>query len=324
MSPTRRGLLAGAATLLAAHLARPAYAQGRSGAVRLVVGFPPGGSGDLFARFLADALREQMGRPMIVENRAGAGGLTAVDYFLRQPADGTVMMMHTGSTAVSAPIVRRNPPYNALTDFAWIAQLSIAPFAVALNPQVPARDLKEFVAYARSRNGALSYSSAGIGTTVHLAAEALNAAADMRVQHVPYPGSAPAITDTINGTVAYNVETHGTLMPHHRAGTLRIIATLDSERAAIAPDIPTAKEQGWDVQAGTYNLLAAPNGTPADIMQDFAAAISRVMASPAAQARLRELGITGITNSNPDHAKAFVAAEIARWRPVVQRLGLAL
>jgi tripartite-type tricarboxylate transporter receptor subunit TctC len=195
---------------------------------------------------------------------------------------------------------------------------------VALNPRVPARDLKEFVAYARAQNGALSYSSAGIGTTVHLAAEALNAAAEMRVQHVPYPGSAPAITDAINGTVAYNVETYGTLLQHHRAGTLRIIATLDSERTAIAPEIPTAKEQGWDVSAGTYNLLAAPNGTPNDVMQEFAAAISKVMGSQATRERLGALGITGITNSNPEHAKAFVAAEIARWRPVVQRLGLAL
>jgi tripartite-type tricarboxylate transporter receptor subunit TctC len=320
MTTTRRSLLASAGALLAT----PALGQIRSANVRLVVGFPPGGSGDLFARFLADGLREEIGRPVLVENRAGAGGLTAVEYFLRQPADGSVLMMHTGSTAVSAPIVRRVPPYDALTDFAWIAQLSIAPFAVALNPRVPARDLKEFVAYARAQDGALSYSSAGIGTTVHLAAEALNAAAGIRVQHVPYPGSAPAITDTINGTVAYNVETHGTLMPHHRSGALRIVATLDSERAAIAPDIPTAKEQGWDVSAGTYNLLAAPNGTPRDVMDQVSAAVARVMANPTGQARLDALGITGIRNSNPDHAKTFVAAEIARWRPVVQRLGLAL
>jgi len=320
----RRRHLLGAAGLPALLVAPAVRAQGRSGPVRLVVGFPPGGSGDLFARFLGEGLREELGRPVVVENRPGAGGLTAVEYFLRQPADGSVLMMHTGSTAVSAPIVRRVPPYDAMTDFAWIAQLSIAPFAVALNPRVQARDLREFVAHARAQDGALSYSSAGIGTTVHLAAEALNAAAGIRVQHVPYPGSAPAITDTINGTVAYNVETHATLMPHHRSGALRVIATLDAERSSIAPEIPTAREQGWDVSAGTYNLLAAPNGTPREVMDQISTAVSRAMANPTAQARLEQLGITGIRNSNPDEAKRFVAAEIARWRPVVQSLGLAL
>jgi tripartite-type tricarboxylate transporter receptor subunit TctC len=324
MTTDRRGLLTAAGALLTAPLARPAMAQGRSGPIRLVVGFPPGGSGDLFARLVAEPLREELGRPVIVENRPGAGGVTAVEYFLRQPADGSVLMMHTGSSAVAGPISRRNPPYNPMTDFAWVALLSNAPFAVALNPRVPAADLKQFVAYAKAQNGALSYSSAGIGTTVHLAAEALNAAAGIEVQHVPYQGSGPAITDTINGTVAYNIETYGTLLPHHRAGALRIIATMAEERASIAPEIPTAKEQGWDVSAGTYNLLAAPNGTPREVMDQVSGAIGRVMARQEIKERLSVLGITGYTNSNPDEAKAFVAAEIARWTPIVRRLGIAV
>ena len=320
MSSQRRLFLIAASTLLS----QPALAQGRGGTIRLVVGFPPGGAGDLFARFLAEPLREELGRPVIVENRPGAAGVTAVEHFLRQPADGTTLMMHTGSSAVSGPITRRNPPYNPTTDFAWVAQLSNAPFAVALNPRVPAQDLRGFVAFARSERGRLSYSSAGLGTTVHLAAEALIEATGIEMQHVPYAGSAPAITDTINGTVAANFETYGTLLQHHRAGTLRIIVTLDPERTAVAPEIPTAKEQGWDVAAGTYNLLAAPIGTPREMMSQLSVAVGRVMARPAQQAQLAALGITGITNSNPDHAAAFVAAEIARWTPLVRRLGIAL
>ena len=323
MTTKRRTMLGAGAALLAAPL-RPSLAQGRGGPIRLVVGFPPGGSGDLFARFLAEPLREELGRPVIVENRPGAAGVTAVEYFLRQPADGTTLMMHTGSSAVSGPITRRNPPYSPTEDFAWVALLSYAPFAVALNPRVPAQNLREFVALAKSQPGRLSYSSAGIGTTVHLAAEALNEAAGIDVQHVPYAGSGPAITDTINGTVAANYETYGTLLPHHRAGTLRIIATLDANRTAIAPEIPTAKEQGWDVSAGTYNLLAAPNGTPREMMDQLSAAVGRVMARQAQQQQLAALGITGITDSGPDQARAFVAAEIARWTPLVRRLGIAL
>lgn len=322
MVTTRRSALSAGAALSAAALIRPAFAQGR-GPVRLVVGFPPGGSGDLFARFLVDPLREELGRPVIVENRPGAGGVTAVEYFLRQPADGSVLMMHTGSSAVAGPISRRNPPYTA-DDFAWIALLSIAPFAIALNPRIPAQDLQAFIAYAKAQDGRLSYSSAGIGTTVHLAAEALNDAAGIRVQHVPYQGSGPAITDTINGTVAYNIETYGTLLPHHRGGALRIVATLAETRTAIAPEIPTAKEQGCNVSAGTYNLLAAPNGAPREVLETVSGAIGRVMARPAMQAQLAALGISGISASNPDQAKAFVASEIALWTPVVRRLGIAL
>jgi tripartite-type tricarboxylate transporter receptor subunit TctC len=317
----RRALLA---AVLASPLARPALAQGRGGPIRMVVGFPPGGSGDLFARFLAEPLREELGRPVIVENRPGAAGVTAVEYFLRQPADGTTLMMHTGSSAVSGPITRRNPPYNPMTDFAWVALLSYAPFALALNPRVPANALAELVALAKRPDSRLTYSSAGIGTTVHLAGEAVNEKAGIEMQHVPYPGSGPAITDTINGTCHANYETYGTLLQHHRAGTLRIVATLDPRRTFAAPEIPTAREQGFDVTAGTYNLLAAPNGTPAEVMQQVSAAIGRVMARPAQKAQLETLGITGIVDSTPDQARQFVADEIAKWTPLVRRLGIAL
>ncbi len=317
----QRRLILGAA---AATLAAPALAQIRVNTIKLVVGFPPGGAGDLFARFLAEPLREELGRPVIVENRPGAAGVTAVEYFLRQPNDGSVFMMHTGSSAVSGPITRRNPPYNPTQDFAWVALLSYAPFAIALNPRLPARNLAEFIALAKQPNSRLSYSSAGIGTTVHLAAEAMNEAAGMEMQHVPYAGSGPAITDTINGTCSANYETFGTLLQHHRAGTLRIIATLDANRTFIAMDIPTAKEQGWDVSAGTYNLLAAPIGTPQEVMSQLSAAVGRVMAKPAQKAQLEALGITGIADSTPDQARAFVASELARWTPLVRRVGIAL
>jgi tripartite-type tricarboxylate transporter receptor subunit TctC len=320
----QRRVLLGAA-LSAVPLARPAFAQpARGGPIRLVVGFPPGGSGDLFARFLAQPLAEELGRAVIVENRPGAAGVTAVEYFLRQPADGSTLMMHTGSSAVSGPITRRNPPYNPITDFAWVALLSYAPFGIALNPRVPAQNLREFVALAKREPGKLTYSSAGIGTTVHLAAEAVNEAAGIEVTHVPYAGSGPAITDTINGTCSANYETYGTLLQHHTAGTLRIIATLDPRRTSVAPDIPTAKEQGWDVTAGTYNLLAAPNGTPRPMMEQLSTAIGRVMARPEQQSQLVTLGITGVTDSGPDQARDFVAAEVARWTPLVRRLGIAL
>ena len=292
--------------------------------IKIAIGFPPGGSGDLFARILADALREELNRPVLIENKPGAGGLTVATGFLRAPKDGTQLMMATGSTAVSAPISRAKPPYNPVDDFQWIALLSHAPFVIAVNPNLPVNDLKSLVAYCKARPGKLSYGHAGLGTTVHLAAELFKERAGIFVVDIPYAGSAGAITDTIAGNVDFIVETSGTLLPHHRSGRMRIITTMAEAREKIAPEIPTAREDGYDLVAGTYNLLAAPQGTPRETLDPIARAVTRVMNRPAIQERLVQLGIQPITNSNPADASAYVAAEIARWTPIVKRLKIAL
>lgn len=292
--------------------------------IKIAIGFPPGGSGDLFARILADALREELNRPVLIENKPGAGGLTVATGFLRAPKDGTQLMMATGSTAVSAPISRAKPPYNPVDDFQWIALLSHAPFVIAVNPNLPVNDLKSLVAYCKARPGKLSYGHAGLGTTVHLAAELFKERAGIFVVDIPYAGSAGAITDTIAGNVDFIVETSGTLLPHHRSGRMRIITTMAEAREKIAPEIPTAREHGYDLVAGTYNLLAAPQGTPRETLDPIARAVTRVMNRPAIQERLVQLGIQPITNSNPADASAYVAAEIARWTPIVKRLKIAL
>ena len=323
----RRRFIKGAGALVAgAGLSiPPAAAQTGGSPIHLQVGFPPGGSGDLFARILGDALRVELGRTVVIENKPGGGGLTVAVGFLRAPKDGSVLMLATGSTAVSAPISRAVPPYNPVDDFAWIAWLSNAPFVIAVNPELPATDLKSLIAYLRTRPKQLSYGHAGLGTTVHLAAELFKERAGLDVVDIPYAGSAGAITATIAGTVAFIVETSGTLLPHHKAGKLRILATFAEAREKIAPEIPTAREAAnIDVIAGTSNLLAAPLGTPAEIIDSLAVAVGRVMAQSATQQKLIALGIQPITNSNPEQARAYVAREVARWTPVVKKLGIAL
>ena len=302
----------------------PAAAQSTDSPIRIAVGFPPGGSGDLFARILADALREEFARPVLVENRPGAGGLTVAIGFLRAPKDGSQLMLATGSTAVSAPISRAKPPYNPVDDFQWIAHLSQAPFVIAVHPALPVTDLKGLVAYARARPGKLSYGHAGLGTTVHLAAELFKDLAGIDVVDIAYAGSAGAITDTIGGSVHFVVETTGALLQHHKAGKLRIIATMAEAREKIAPDVPTAREAGYDLVAGTSNLLAAPLGTPRELVEPIARAVARVMDRPAVLERLAQLGIQPITKSGPAQAQSYVAAEVARWSVVVKKLGIAL
>lgn len=303
----------------------PATAQVGGSTIHLVVGFPPGGSGDLFARILGDGLREELGRTLVIDNKPGAGGLTVAIGFLRAPKDGSVLMLATGSTAVSAPISRAKPPYNPVDDFAWIALLSHAPFVIAVNPEIPATDLQSLIAYIRARPKQLSYGHAGLGTTVHLAAELFKERAGLDIVDIPYPGSAGAITATIAGTVAFVIETSGTLLPQHKAGKLRILAAFAEHREKISPEIPTAREAaGIDVVAGTFNLLAAPLGTPPEVIDTIAKAVGRVMAQSATQQKLVALGIQPITNSNPQEARAFVASEVARWTGVVKKLGIAL
>ncbi len=303
----------------------PAFAQSSDAPMRLAVGFPPGGAGDLFARILADGLREELGgRTVLVENKPGGGGLTVATGFLRAPKDGTQLMVATGSTAISAPISRAKPPYNAVEDFQWIALLSNAPFVIAVNPALPVTDLKGLVAYCKARPHNLSYGHAGLGTTVHLAAELFKDRAGIDVVDIAYAGSGPAITDTIAGNVQFIVETSGTLLPHHKSGKLRIISAMAEAREKIAPEIPTSREEGYDLIAGTCNLLAAPLGTPREIVEPIARAVNRVMLRPAIQERLAVLGIVPITNSNPAQARAFVTSEVARWSAVVKKLGIAL
>lgn len=324
-SLNRRQLMTGAAAALAAGTPLATLAQAVDGGrVSLAVGFPPGGSGDLFARILADGLRDELSRPVIVENKPGGGGMTVAVGFLRAPKDGSQLMLATGSTAIAAPVSRAKPPYNPVQDFQWIALLSNAPFVIAVNPSLPVTNIRELVAYARANPDKMSYGHAGLGTTVHLAGELLKDMAGIKVQDVAYAGSGPAITDTIGGNVQYVIETTGTLQPHHKSGRLRIITCMSDAREKIAPEIPTSREGGFDLIAGTCNLLAVPAGTPSEIIDALARAVTRVMEKPAVLEKLAALGITPVAGSTPAQARAFVASEVTRWGAMAKKAGISL
>jgi tripartite-type tricarboxylate transporter receptor subunit TctC len=319
MKVTRRLSLQGSAGLLASIAALPA-AQAQQ-VLKIMVGFPPGGSGDTFARLLADQLRDELGSMVIVDNKEGAGGMMAAEAFLRAPPNGYTLMLHTASSAVFAPVVRKKPPYDPLKDFRWMALLSTAPLVVVANPQLPVADLRSFLDYLKAKPGQ-PYGSAGIGASTHLAAELLLDRAAITALHVPYRGSGPALTDTMSGTVTFMIETLQTVQQHHSAGTVKILAVLAASRLDAAPDIPTAREFGIDAVASTYNLLAAPVQAPKERVDVLARALSNVMKRPEFQRRLASQGIDLVTDSDPDKAGAFVASEVARWTPIVRKLGI--
>ena len=323
MNTHRRTLLHTFAGGLAAAALPTAWAQPGGATLRLIVGFPPGGAGDQFARILGERLQQELQSPEVIDNKPGGGGLTAVAAFQRAKPDGSTLMLHTGSTAVTAPISRKLPPYNPVDEFAWIALLSETPFLVAVNAALPVTDLKSLINHARAQDGKLSYGHAGLGTTVHLAAELLKERGAFLAADIPYAGSGPALTDTIAGNVGFIVETYGTLIQHHRSGKLRIVGALATARLPELPEVGTASEIGLDVVAGTSNLIAAPLGTPTDKLAALSQAIGKVMARPEMQQQLGALGIHGVAQSSPAEAKAYVAAEVARWTPLVKKLGIA-
>ncbi|KAF3996505.1 Bug family tripartite tricarboxylate transporter substrate binding protein [Glaciimonas immobilis] len=302
----------------------PALARSPDALIKILVGFPPGGSGDTFARIFGSALREEMGNSIVIDNKPGAGGMTVALVFLRAAKDGSELMLATGSTAISAPISHAKPPYNAVTDFQWLGLLSNAPFVIAVNPSLPVTDLKGLVAYAKAHPNKLSYGHAGLGTTVHLAAELFKSMAGIDVADIAYNGSAGAIVGALSGEVQFVVETSGTLLPYHKSGKLRIITSMAEVREKNIPNIPTAREAGYDLLAGTANLLAAPLGTPQSVIEPISLAIGRAMARPKLQAQLLQLGIEPVLKTSPAQAQAFVAAEVARWTPLVKKLGIAL
>ena len=260
-------LVAGAVLAFGAHAAYP------DKPIKLVVTWPPGGSADAVGRQLAVALGAGLGQTVYVENLAGASGNIGNGSFVRSPADGYTLLLATSTTNSAAPNLFAKLPFQPINDFAPIALAAVAPSVLVVRASSPYQTIKDIVDAAKAKPGKLSYGHAGLGTTVHLAAEMFKDRAGVFVVDIPYPGSAPAITDTIANNVQFIVDTSGTLLPYHKAGRLRIIAAMAEAREKIAPEIPTAREAGYDLIAGTYNLLAAPLGTPPEVVEPIARAV---------------------------------------------------
>jgi tripartite-type tricarboxylate transporter receptor subunit TctC len=323
----RRTVLVGGCAL-GLGAARAARAQDRfpSRPVRLVVPFAPGGPTDVFARRFADRFARVLGQPVIVDNKAGAGGMLGAQEVARSRPDGHTLIFHASSSAVTSPLAYRRPLYDPVRDFAQIAVLGVVPFVIAVGPQLQAQTLQDLVARIRERPGALSFGSAGVGASNHLAAELFLArAGGLRAEHIPYRGSGPAIQDLVAGTTAFMVDTYSTLAGLYLDRRIAILAALHTRRLSAAPTVPTAAEQGIEgAEAGTFNTLAAAAGTPPEAIAALADAVRRTMADEAFRRDLEGLSIEPVAESGPDHALRFIEAEMAKWRPVVQATGVSI
>jgi len=319
----RRNLLAASAALMLAR-AGTARAQPRypSRPLRLIVPFAPGGATDLFARKFAERAAANFGQPVVVENRGGAGGIIGSAEVARAAPDGYTALFGTASTHGVNPSMMVNPAYDALRDYAHVAIVGTAPLVIAVHPSFPAQNLREMVEAVRARPGQYAYSTAGVGTITHLAFESLKQQQGLDVAHLAYRGSSPALTDVLAGNVPLFLETFGPLIPHHRAGRIRIIAVLAANRSAVMPDIPTAAEVGIaNMEFGTFNVLCLPAATPQAAVSALHVATNATMRNEQLRRELLDLAIEAVADSTPDSARAYVQREIEKWAPLVRASG---
>ncbi|HWT09519.1 MAG TPA: tripartite tricarboxylate transporter substrate-binding protein, partial [Roseomonas sp.] len=293
MKTTRRALLA-------ATLATPAAAQAPwvpTRPIRFVVPFPAGGATDVVARVLAERLQESLGQPVVVENRTGAGGNIGVENVVRSAPDGTTLLMGTTGTLTVNPHLYANLGFDPLRDLAPVSMAFTTDHVLVVNPAVPAQTAQDFLALVRARPGALSYGSAGSGSSTHTVPELFKLAARVDIAHVPYRGSAPALNDLVAGTVQVMLDQIPSAIGQIQAGRVRALAVTGARRSPLLPDVPTLAEIGLpQAQATSWGAVMAPGGTPAPIVLRVNAAIREALAQPAVRERLAAAGADGVSS----------------------------
>jgi tripartite-type tricarboxylate transporter receptor subunit TctC len=289
--------------------------------IRLIAPFPPGGSTDLLARLIGQKLTDAWGQQVIVENRGGAGGTIGVELAAHAAPDGyTIVMGHIGTFGMN-PTLYPKLPYDPIKDFAPITLLAMVPNGMVVHPALPIRSVQEFLAMARARPGQLNYGSGGSGSAAHLAVVYFELLAKVRLTHIPYKGTGPAIFDLIAGQTSMMITGMAALMPHIKSGKLRPLAVGTARRLTVMPELPTLAESGVPGYEATqwYGILA-PAATPRDIVMKLNAEIVKSLARPEVRERLAADGVDPVGNT-PEQFGAHIKAEIARWAPVVKASG---
>jgi tripartite-type tricarboxylate transporter receptor subunit TctC len=287
--------------------------------LHLVVPFSAGGPTDVAARLLAEALSRKFPQRVIVENVSGAGTVVGTNR-VATAKDGHTFLVATVAHAVNS-VLFANLPFDPLKDFRGVALLGSVPQVVLVNNNVQATTLRELLELARARPGGLSYGSAGIGSAQHLAAELLKSVAKIDLQHVPYRGSGPAVTDLIAGTLDLVIDSAATGIQYVKSGSARAVAVTTSQRLSALPDVPTVAETLPGYEAYTWNAILAPAGAPSTSLTVMNSAINAALAEPGLATRLSELGMIVSQNSTPDSTDKFVAEEITKWQALLHATG---
>jgi tripartite-type tricarboxylate transporter receptor subunit TctC len=305
--------------LAAASLAAPGVlAQDRT--IKILVGFPPGGSADIIARLLAEKLRVSLNQNVIVDNRPGAGGRVALNELKRAAPDGQTLILSPSGALVIQPWLFSNLGYDPIKDFTAISRVSTFDFAVTAGPAAPSGDIKAVLAWMKANPGKANYATSGAGTVPHFAGQLLGQASGVTMTHVPYKGGAPAAQDLIGGQVPLMVDTASETIEHHKAGKVRILAVTGEQRSRALPDVPTLKEVGINMTADAFFGLYGPAGLAPDVVARIDRAVADALKSPEVQDKVYSFGLV------PNHAPAVdlaatQAAHLKRWEAPIKASG---
>ena len=290
--------------------------------VRMIVGFPPGGSNDIVARILAPRLGEIIGAQVVVENRAGANATIAADFVAKSAPDGYTLMLGSTSSLVISPHTYSKLSYDTVRDFAAVTTIAMTPEAIAVHPALPVRDLKTLIALAKTHPGKLDFASSGGGGLPHLAIELFKTLANINLQHVPFKGAGPAVTDLLGGHVQGIIMDFPAVYAQMQSGKLRGIALAAEKRISLMPELPTTGEQGLPgLLAVNWFGIMAPAKTPAPIVTRLHASLLQAIGAPDVKSRLAAVGVEPFTQSSPDAFATFLKEELLRWGKVAKASG---
>ncbi|MFN0299857.1 MAG: Bug family tripartite tricarboxylate transporter substrate binding protein [Burkholderiales bacterium] len=292
--------------------------------VKLLIPFPAGGNTDVLGRLMAQKLTESLGQQVFVENRGGAGGVIGAEAAAKSPADGYTIFFGTTGALASQPALQPKLSYDPIQSFAPISALASAPVVVIVNSSMPVSTLKEFIDYARARPGKINYGSAGIGHFLHVAGEAFNVAADVKLFHVPYKGTSQIIADLFGERLDVMIDTIVAYTEHVRSGKLKALAVGNRTRLSRMPDIPTTAEAGLPgFEFASYFGLLAPAGTPGDIVRRLNADVVKALGTPEINDAVAKMGLEPIPGT-PEQYAALIADDSAKWRRIVSQIGIKL
>jgi tripartite-type tricarboxylate transporter receptor subunit TctC len=310
-----------AAALVTSLVSSGAPAQdGPRGPVKLLVGFAPGGSSDLAARIIAEKLKDTIGAPVVVDNKAGAGGRIAAEALKNSPPDGNTLLLTPVVVPVLAPLLFTNLPYDANKDFVPVTHVANYQLALSAGTNPPARSLAELTDWLKANPSKASFGSPAPGSLPHFFGLMVGKSIGVEMQHVAYKGGAPLHTDLIGGQIPVAIDALSDCIEQHRGGRLRIVATSGTMRSPLLPDVPTFKELGYPIEGNGWTAIYAPGGTPKPIVDRLNRALLDVLKQPEVRQKLTNLGFE-VTATSPDELAAIMRADTAKWKPIIQASG---
>lgn len=292
--------------------------------ITMINPFAAGGPNDVLARLFAQRMGELLGQPVILENVGGAGGMNGADRVAKAAPDGYTFLLGTVGTQAQNQTLFKRPAYNSTTDFEPVALVVEAPLVLVARKDFPAKNMKEFVAYTKANESKMQFGSAGTGSAIHLGCVLMNSVTGLDVVHVPYRGANPAMQDLMSGRIDYLCDIVTTAKPQIDGGSVKGIAILTRDRSPVLPTVPTAIEQGFDVEAYTWNAFFLPKGTPRTIVDKMNKATVDAMKTPAVREKLESAGLRFVSDdrTTPEYLARFVTSEIAKWAVPIKSSGI--